>query len=122
MQVSLAPVITDCTPTTMPPRTRLPNCRGTFTAFKHIQPKTGRATPSIRAYMATAGDPKPVFSEGTADVDALRERLNTLLTPGGGRWALVNGGEALERTFKFKTFAKTWVSFFLKLLFIPFMR
>jgi 4a-hydroxytetrahydrobiopterin dehydratase len=53
----------------------------------------------------------PVFSKGTADVDALSQRLNPLLTSNGGRWTLTNGGEALERTFKFKTFAKTWVSY-----------
>lgn len=31
---------------------------------------------------------------------------------GAGRWALTAGGEGLERSFKFKTFAKTWVSGF----------
>lgn len=51
------------------------------------------------------------FSAG-ADEQALGETLKTLLASaaGGGRWALTPGGEGLERSFKFKTFAKTWVS------------
>jgi hypothetical protein len=90
----------------MPPRIRLPNCALSSTASKHIQVR-GSAAPSIRAYMS---QPQPSFSKGTADVDSLRERLNPLLATNGGRWALADGGEALERTFRFKTFAKTWVS------------
>jgi 4a-hydroxytetrahydrobiopterin dehydratase len=36
--------------------------------------------------------------------------LAPLLKSNGGQWVLGADGEALERTFKFKTFAKTWVS------------
>ncbi|GJC94025.1 pterin 4 alpha carbinolamine dehydratase [Colletotrichum higginsianum] len=46
------------------------------------------------------------FSKGS-DEASLSSTLETLL--GGGRWALVNDGEAVERSFKFKNFAKTWV-------------
>ncbi|KAK6220497.1 pterin 4 alpha carbinolamine dehydratase [Colletotrichum tabaci] len=45
------------------------------------------------------------FSKGS-DEASLSSTLETLL--GGGRWALVNDGEAVERSFKFKNFAKTW--------------
>jgi 4a-hydroxytetrahydrobiopterin dehydratase len=54
---------------------------------------------------------EPSFSRSAEDGDALRDRLAPLLSTNGGRWALANGGEALERSFRFKTFAKTWVSF-----------
>ncbi|KAK7747757.1 hypothetical protein SLS62_008901 [Diatrype stigma] len=57
------------------------------------------------------------FSAGS-DEKALSQTLETLLKSaeghggsgggGGGRWTLTTGGEGLERSFKFKTFAKTW--------------
>lgn len=49
----------------------------------------------------------PRFSTG-ADPAALEPSLAPLLTTNGGRWTLAAEGEALEREFKFKTFAKTW--------------
>ncbi|KAK2008612.1 transcriptional coactivator/pterin dehydratase [Colletotrichum eremochloae] len=45
------------------------------------------------------------FSQGS-DEASLSTALETLLE--AGRWALVNDGEAVERSFKFKNFAKTW--------------
>jgi 4a-hydroxytetrahydrobiopterin dehydratase len=52
---------------------------------------------------------QPRFSAGS-DAATLETFLSPLLTANGGRWTLTNQGEALEREFKFKTFAKTWVS------------
>lgn len=52
---------------------------------------------------------QPHFSAGS-DAATLETFLSPLLTTNGGRWTLTNEGEALEREFKFKTFAKTWVS------------
>ncbi len=53
----------------------------------------------------------PAFSAGQGDVMPLEVALSTLLSTSGtgGRWALTRDGAGLERTFKFKTFAKTWV-------------
>ncbi|EHA52196.1 hypothetical protein MCOR27_010947 [Pyricularia oryzae] len=48
---------------------------------------------------------RPNFAPGS-DVAALDAALTPLLAP--GRWQLTPDGEGLERTFKFKTFAKTW--------------
>lgn len=72
-----------------------------------------------RRAMSTA----PRFSEGS-DETALAEKLRTLLSSssssssassadqqqqqGSGRWTLIANGQGLERSFKFKTFAKTW--------------
>jgi hypothetical protein len=53
---------------------------------------------------------KPRFS-ADSDPDALETFQSPLLTANGGRWTLAKEGEALEREFKFKTFAKTWVSY-----------
>ncbi|CCC06929.1 hypothetical protein SMACR_00953 [Sordaria macrospora] len=52
---------------------------------------------------------KPQFSEGSDPV-VLGPALDKLLSTGGagGRWTLTQEGVAIERTFKFKTFAKTW--------------
>ena len=58
----------------------------------------------VMRMMATA----PQFAQGV-DVTALTARLEPLLASSGGRWKLVSTGEGLERPFKFKTFAKTWV-------------
>lgn len=52
---------------------------------------------------------QPKFSAGT-DAANVTPALNALLTSKGGRWTLAKDGTALERQFKFKTFAKTWVS------------
>ncbi|KXH66255.1 pterin 4 alpha carbinolamine dehydratase [Colletotrichum salicis] len=55
---------------------------------------------------AAAAAPTPRFSKGS-DEPSLSSTLETLLGQGRG-WALVNDGEAVERSFKFKTFTKTW--------------
>lgn len=47
----------------------------------------------------------PKFSEGS-DEPRLTKELDGLL---GNRWALTADGKGIERSFKFKTFAKTWV-------------
>lgn len=54
----------------------------------------------------------PRFSSGTDSTTAVAA-LRPLITPAqGGKWTLTNNGEGLERSFKFKTFGKTWVRFF----------
>ncbi|OTB06378.1 hypothetical protein M426DRAFT_319114 [Hypoxylon sp. CI-4A] len=52
---------------------------------------------------------KPQFSTGV-DEAALTQTLEPLLASAkqGGRWVLIPGGDGLERSFKFKTFSKTW--------------
>ncbi|KAK8033365.1 pterin 4 alpha carbinolamine dehydratase [Apiospora marii] len=49
------------------------------------------------------------FATGS-DEAALKSKLQSLLVTAatGGRWNLIGSGEGLERSFKFKTFAKTW--------------
>lgn len=51
---------------------------------------------------------QPSFSEGSDEL-VLGRKLEPLLVSGGGRWILIPSGEGLERSFKFRTFAKTWV-------------
>ncbi|CAJ2501958.1 Uu.00g048110.m01.CDS01 [Anthostomella pinea] len=60
--------------------------------------------------MASPSTAQINFSPGV-DETALTKALQPLLASAGegGRWAVVPGGEGLERSFKFKTFAKTWV-------------
>ncbi|KAK1759402.1 pterin 4 alpha carbinolamine dehydratase-domain-containing protein [Echria macrotheca] len=57
--------------------------------------------------MTSSSGATPRFSAST-DTAAAHAALAPLITPGGGRWRLTADGEGLERTFKFKTFAKTW--------------
>ncbi|KAI0132293.1 pterin 4 alpha carbinolamine dehydratase [Xylariales sp. AK1849] len=59
---------------------------------------------------AAAAAAAPKFAAGS-DVSALTQNLQHLLASaegGAGRWALIASGEGLERSFKFKTFTKTW--------------
>ncbi|KAJ9142835.1 Transcriptional coactivator/pterin dehydratase [Coniochaeta hoffmannii] len=89
----------------MPPRIRIPRIGTPSTAFSDIPTHSRSAPPARRPLMTT---PEPSFSKDVVDAGSLSQRLDPLLASNGGRWALTNGGEALERTFKFKTFAKTW--------------
>lgn len=68
---------------------------------------THTVTPRLASSVAAAMQ-QPRFSAGTDDAH-VKPQLDTLLESAGGRWALTAGGEGLERSFKFKTFAKTWV-------------
>ncbi|KAK9412776.1 putative Pterin 4 alpha carbinolamine dehydratase-domain-containing protein [Seiridium unicorne] len=71
---------------------------------------------------AAAPQPRPKFSAGS-DESILSQKLQTLLAASDGdgnqivtgeagkekgRWTLIPSGEGMERSFKFKTFAKTW--------------
>ncbi|KAL8371938.1 hypothetical protein RB595_001646 [Gaeumannomyces hyphopodioides] len=87
----------------MPPR--LP----TLAAARRLPPAHFRYTTAA----ATAMDrPRPTYSTGSdaAQLDvALAPLLASSSPPGsGGRWALTADGGGLERSFRFKTFAKTW--------------
>jgi len=69
--------------------------------------------PPIPTILSSAAPPsiEPQFSQGTCDDPAeLRAALAPLLVENGGRWTLMANGEGLEREFRFKTFARTWVS------------
>ncbi|CAI4210581.1 unnamed protein product [Parascedosporium putredinis] len=65
---------------------------------------SGAARTSRHRLMSSAS---PNFSAGS-DVAALTSSLEPLISRPGGKWTLARGGEALERSFKFKTFGKTW--------------
>ncbi|KAL2175725.1 pterin 4 alpha carbinolamine dehydratase-domain-containing protein [Thermothelomyces heterothallicus CBS 202.75] len=56
---------------------------------------------------SSSSNQQPQFT-ADSDREALETFLSPLLVANGGRWALAMGGQALEREFKFKTFAKTW--------------
>ncbi|KAH7328117.1 pterin-4-alpha-carbinolamine dehydratase family protein [Stachybotrys elegans] len=60
-----------------------------------------------RRLLSAAATMQPRFAPGT-DEPAVSAQLHPLLASSGGRWTLASEGEALERSFKFKTFAKTW--------------
>lgn len=51
----------------------------------------------------------PNFSPGS-DAAALSPALEKLVSRPEAPWRLTPSGEGVERSFKFKTFAKTWVS------------
>ncbi|KAL0944308.1 pterin-4-alpha-carbinolamine dehydratase family protein [Colletotrichum truncatum] len=64
-----------------------------------------RQTARFNMSTTTGARQQARFSQGS-DETSLSSTLETLLSQ--GRWALVNDGEAVERSFKFKNFAKTW--------------
>ena len=69
-------------------------------------PPPVRTSRLFRSSASAAAAMQPRFSAGV-DEAAVRPALEPLLLP--SRWALANDGAALERAFRFKTFAKTWV-------------
>lgn len=66
------------------------------------QPTVPTRSFSKTAAMASTRAPK--FAEGS-DEPRLTKELEGLL---GNRWTLTADGQGVERSFKFKTFAKTW--------------
>lgn len=52
-----------------------------------------------------ASKAKAKFSEGSDEV-SLSKQLDNLAST---RWIVTHDGQGIERSFKFKTFAKTWV-------------
>ncbi|EAA33003.2 transcriptional coactivator/pterin dehydratase [Neurospora crassa] len=89
----------------------------TTTTHNHLQQtqQQKQRSPSLqqqqqsRNMSSSPSETKPQFSEGS-DPAVLDPALEKLLSTGGGggRWTLTQQGLAIERTFKFKTFAKTW--------------
>ena len=51
--------------------------------------------------------PSPALSSNYDPTQAARD-LEPLLKASGGNWALNSSGQGVERSFKFKTFKKTW--------------
>lgn len=56
----------------------------------------------------SATTPQPVFSSSYDPTQATKD-LSPLLRGTGGKWGLIDSGKGVERSFKFKTFKKTWV-------------
>ncbi|KAI1175031.1 pterin 4 alpha carbinolamine dehydratase-domain-containing protein [Nemania sp. FL0916] len=81
--------------------------RSQSTISRRTQPYRFQSSSSVQT-MASNNE-KVKFSAG-ANESALSTALRVLLDSAGegGRWALVPGGDGLERSFKFKNFAKTW--------------
>jgi hypothetical protein len=52
----------------------------------------------------------PAFSSNY-DAEQGEKDLTPLLKIDGGKWTLISSGKGVERSFKFKTFKKTWVCF-----------
>jgi hypothetical protein len=59
--------------------------------------------------------PSPTFSSNY-DPEQGAKDLDSLLKSNGGKWTLIESGKGVERSFKFKTFKKTWVRHFPPLL------
>jgi hypothetical protein len=60
--------------------------------------------------MSTQSQPQPTFSTNYSPEQGIKD-LTPLLKSNGGKWALTESRKGVERTFKFKTFKKTWVRF-----------
>jgi 4a-hydroxytetrahydrobiopterin dehydratase len=73
-------------------------------SFLHLKRSVpARSFSSKTAAMAAT----PKFADGS-DEPRLKKELEALLS-NNNRWALTADGQGIERSFKFKTFAKTWV-------------
>jgi 4a-hydroxytetrahydrobiopterin dehydratase len=67
-----------------------------------------RHVPLSMAARAQQSSIQPAYSLDS-DTEIISNALATLLRSGGGRWSLTPTGNGLQRTFKFKSFKKTWV-------------
>lgn len=81
----------------------VPRCATVSALQRSLQPVT-----STRQFSSTVAAmvSKPKFSDGS-DEAVLTKELDDLISR---RWSLTDDGQGIERSFKFKTFAKTWVS------------
>ncbi|PBP23996.1 PCD-like protein [Diplocarpon rosae] len=57
--------------------------------------------------MSSHHSPTPAFSASYDPSQATRD-LTPLLRANGGRWTLTENGKGVQRSFKFKTFKRTW--------------
>lgn len=58
---------------------------------------------------ASRVEPHLHISDGQ-DMEQLRRNLEPLLHSRGGQWCLTADGKGMQRSFKFETFKRTWVS------------
>ncbi|PMD54216.1 transcriptional coactivator/pterin dehydratase [Hyaloscypha bicolor E] len=54
-----------------------------------------------------SSQPSPTFSSNYSPEQGTKD-LSPLLKANGGKWVLTESGKGVERSFKFKTFKKTW--------------
>ncbi|KAI1495646.1 transcriptional coactivator/pterin dehydratase [Biscogniauxia marginata] len=90
---------------------RVPRCTWRITSsYRALACQHPRRSFTSTLPLAMASSTTARFSPGV-DETALSKALEPLLVAAGqagGRWTLTPDGEGLERSFKFKTFAKTW--------------
>ncbi|KAI1399110.1 transcriptional coactivator/pterin dehydratase [Hypoxylon fuscum] len=83
--------------------------RDIASSYQRLFSYQGRRTLAYSVAMAASTRSQtPQFSAGVDEPALTRTLENLLASAPGGRWALIPGGHGLERSFKFKTFAKTW--------------
>lgn len=73
-------------------------------------PKSIRFASAISCTMSTKASGtsvEPTFSTNYDPEQASRD-LSPLLRGNGGKWTLMESGKGVERSFKFRTFKKTW--------------
>ncbi|KAI0596462.1 transcriptional coactivator/pterin dehydratase [Biscogniauxia sp. FL1348] len=87
---------------------KVPRCTQLTTNSHHLR-RSFVASAMASTTTSPTSPTTATFSPGV-DETALSKALEPLLVTArqGGRWALIPSGEGLERSFKFKTFAKTW--------------
>lgn len=71
-----------------------------------MSPLASTTRPYSRTATMVAAAATPKFAEGS-DGALLAKAVDGLVSR---NWAVTANGQGLERTFRFKTFAKTWVS------------
>ena|SRR6266536_6317053 len=91
-----------------------------FTFSPVLQPinslhKAPLRTLHITRSITSQNQPQPQFSSNYSPEQGIKD-VSALLRGSGGKWELTGSGKGVERGFKFKTFKKTWVSFFLSII------
>jgi hypothetical protein len=80
---------------------------GLPTSFQHSKPHAKLAL-FLTLSRKMSSRPSPTFSSNYSPEQGTKD-LSPLLKANGGKWVLTESGKGVERSFKFKTFKKTWV-------------
>jgi 4a-hydroxytetrahydrobiopterin dehydratase len=80
---------------------------GLPTSFQHSKPHAKLAL-FLTLSRKMSSQPSPTFSSNYSPEQGTKD-LSPLLKAIGGKWVLTESGKGVERSFKFKTFKKTWV-------------
>lgn len=109
MKPSIAALLLRTRPLLSPIRLPAVRSQRSYSLLPHRYSHHPSTLPAQQTRTMATTTTTPVFSSSYDPKQGVQD-LAPLLAGSGGRWALIESGKGVERSFKFKTFKKTWVS------------